>query len=116
MSIIAEYSDLTIQQVSRHTGLAESALRYYERIGLIGAVPRDESSGHRRYPPVLVAAIEALSCLRGAGMSVQDMRTYVANMRRGLIAGCALTCAGRRGCLAGAAGVSDDVRWLSMSL
>src|ERR1700751_4857015 len=87
MSIIAEHSDLTIQQVSRHTGLAESALRYYERIGLIGAVPRDESSGHRRYPPDLVAAIEALSCLRGTGMSVQDMRTYVANMRRGLIGG-----------------------------
>jgi len=86
MSIVAEHSHLTIQQVSRHTGLAESALRYYERIGLIGAVPRDESSGHRRYPPDLVAAIEALSCLRGSGMSVQDMRTYVANMRRGLIA------------------------------
>src|SRR5882757_2906980 len=72
MSIIAEHSDLTIQQVSRHTGLAESALRYYERIGLIGAVPRDESSGHRRYPPDLVAAIEALSCLRGSGMSVSE--------------------------------------------
>ena len=83
MSIIAEHSDLTIQQVSRRTGLAESALRYYERIGLIGAVPRDQSSGHRRYPPDLVAAIEALSCLRGTGMSVHDMRAYVANMRRG---------------------------------
>jgi MerR family transcriptional regulator, aldehyde-responsive regulator len=86
MSVIAEYSGLTIQQASRHTGLAESTLRYYERIGLIGAVPRDESSGHRRYPPDLVAAIEALSCLRGTGMPVQDMRNYVANMRRGLIA------------------------------
>src|SRR6201987_2807901 len=85
MSIIAEHSDLTIQQVSRHTGLAESALRYYERIGLIGAVPRDESSGHRRYPTDLVAAIEALSCLRGTGMSVRDMRTYVPNRRRGVI-------------------------------
>src|ERR1700742_3738448 len=86
MSIIAEHSDLTIQQVSRHTGLAESALRYYERIGLIDTVPRDESSGHRRYPPDLVADIEALSCLRSSGMPVQDMGTYVANMRRGLIA------------------------------
>src|ERR1700756_2595093 len=84
MSIIAEHSDLTIQQVSRHTGLAESALRYYERIGLIGAVPRDESSGHRRYPPDLVAAIEAMSCLRGTGMSVADMRAYFANMQLGL--------------------------------
>jgi hypothetical protein len=31
--------ELTIQQVSRRTGLAESALRYYERIGLIEEVP-----------------------------------------------------------------------------
>src|ERR1700751_2716219 len=84
MSVIAEHWDLTIQQVSRHTGLAESALRYYERIGLMGAVPRDEHSGHRRYPPDLVAAIEAMSCLRGTGMSVADMRGYLANMQLGL--------------------------------
>ncbi|MET0700316.1 MAG: MerR family DNA-binding transcriptional regulator, partial [Mycobacterium sp.] len=51
---------LTIQQLARRTGLAESALRYYERIGLIDPVPRDDSSGHRRYPPALVSAIESL--------------------------------------------------------
>jgi hypothetical protein len=28
------------------------------------------SSGHRRYPTELVAAVESLSCLRGSGMSV----------------------------------------------
>lgn len=44
-------ADLTIQQVARRTGLSESALRYYERIGLLDPVPRDPSSGHRRYPP-----------------------------------------------------------------
>jgi DNA-binding transcriptional MerR regulator len=76
-------AELTIQQVSRHTGLAESALRYYERIGLIDPVPRDVSSGHRRYPADLVATIESLSCLRGSGMSVADIRTYVANTKRG---------------------------------
>ncbi|WP_396929413.1 MerR family transcriptional regulator [Mycolicibacterium sp.] len=78
--------DLTIQEVSRQSGLTESALRYYERIGLIDPVPRDESSGHRRYPPELVEAIESLSCLRSTGMSVHDMRTYVDNMRRGTAA------------------------------
>lgn len=75
--------DLTIQEVSRQTGLTESALRYYERIGLIDNVPRDASSGHRRYPPPLVADIESLSCLRSTGMSVHDMRSYVHNIRRG---------------------------------
>lgn len=76
-------ADLTIQQVARRTGLSESALRYYERIGLIDPVPRDDSSGHRRFPPDLVATVESLACLRGAGMSVRDMRSYVANMRDG---------------------------------
>ena len=83
MPTIAATAELTIQQLARRTGLAESALRYYERIGLIDQVPRDPSSGHRRYPPGLVAAVESLSCLRGAGMSVADMRAYVDNIRRG---------------------------------
>jgi hypothetical protein len=39
----------TIQQVARLTGLSEYTLRYYERIGLIDRVSRDDSSGHRRY-------------------------------------------------------------------
>jgi DNA-binding transcriptional MerR regulator len=69
---------LTIQQVSRRSGLSESTLRYYENIGLIDKVPRDERSGHRCYPPDLVAATEAMSCLRGMGMSVADMRAYLA--------------------------------------
>jgi MerR family transcriptional regulator, aldehyde-responsive regulator len=86
ISITTDEAELTIQQVSRRTGLAESTLRYYERIGLIDAVPRDQSSGHRRYPPDLVAAIESLSCLRGTKMSVHDMRAYVVNMRRGRVA------------------------------
>ncbi|MDT5323242.1 MAG: MerR family transcriptional regulator, aldehyde-responsive regulator [Mycobacterium sp.] len=63
-------SELTIQQVS--TPPAESALRYYERIGLIDAVPRDASSGHRRYPADLVATIESLSCLRTPPDSTTD--------------------------------------------
>ena len=39
---------LTIQDVSRRSGLSEPTLRYYEQVGLIGPVERDESSGHRR--------------------------------------------------------------------
>lgn len=75
--------DLSIQDVSRQSGLSESALRYYERIGLIQPVPRDPGSGHRRYPPDHVTAIESLSCLRSTGMRVHDMRTYVNNLARG---------------------------------
>lgn len=74
---------LTIQEVSRRSGLSEPTLRYYEKIGLIEHVERDESSGHRRYGAGVVARIEALACLRATGMSVQDMRAYLDNFRDG---------------------------------
>lgn len=74
---------LTIQEVAQRSGLSEPTLRYYEKIGLIEHVERDESSGHRRYGPAVVSRIEALACLRTTGMSVQDMRAYLANLREG---------------------------------
>jgi len=77
---VSDTPGMTIQEVSRLSGLSEPTLRYYERIGLINAVDRDESSGHRRYGPAVVATIEALSCLRSAGMSVQDMRAYLQHL------------------------------------
>ncbi|MEV0379487.1 MerR family DNA-binding transcriptional regulator [Nonomuraea sp. NPDC050643] len=45
---LADASPLTIQDVSRLSGLSEPTLRYYEKIGLIDPVDRNESSGHRR--------------------------------------------------------------------
>src|SRR5580692_8880114 len=74
---------LTIQDVSRRSGLSEPTLRYYEQVGLIGPVERDESSGHRRYREGDVDALQALACLRAMGVGIVDMRTYQANRRRG---------------------------------
>ncbi|RAY11903.1 MerR family transcriptional regulator [Actinomadura craniellae] len=76
-------SPMTIQEVSRLSGLSEPTLRYYEKIGLIAPVDRDESSGHRRYTAAAVARIEALSCLRATGMSVHDMRAYLRHLDDG---------------------------------
>ncbi|MFC8843775.1 MerR family transcriptional regulator [Streptomyces griseoincarnatus] len=70
-------ASVSIQDMSKISGLSEATLRYYEKIGLIGPVPRDESSGHRRYGGQAVVMIEALGCLRATGMSVQDMRDYL---------------------------------------
>ncbi|MGD0068185.1 MAG: MerR family transcriptional regulator [Streptosporangiaceae bacterium] len=77
---------LSIQEVSRRTGFSESTLRYYERIGLIGAVPRVSSSSHRRYEAGTVDTLEALACLRSAGMSIDEMRGYLAGVVEGLAA------------------------------
>jgi DNA-binding transcriptional MerR regulator len=74
---------LTIQDVSRRSGLSEPTLRYYEEIGLIGPVARDERSGHRRYRDEDLDTLQALACLRAMGVSIEDMRTYQANRARG---------------------------------
>jgi len=69
--------DLTIQQMAHRSGFSEPTLRYYEKIGLLGEVARDESSGHRRYGPATVDRVEALACLRSSGMTVGGMRRYL---------------------------------------
>jgi MerR family copper efflux transcriptional regulator len=74
---------LRIQAVSRQSGLSEPTLRYYEEIGLIGPVARDESSGHRRYRPEDLDVLQALACMRALGVGIEDMRTYQANRSRG---------------------------------
>jgi DNA-binding transcriptional MerR regulator len=74
---------LSIQDVARHCGLSEPTLRYYEEIGLIGPIARDERSRHRRYGDGDVDRIEVLTCLRAVGMGIEEMRTYLDNRRRG---------------------------------
>lgn len=74
---------LTIQETSRLTGLSEPTLRYYEQVGLIGPVARDDSSRHRRYRESDIDELQALACLRAMGVGIDDMRTYQANRRLG---------------------------------
>ncbi len=74
---------LTIQDVSRRSGLSEPTLRYYEEVGLIGPIDRDAGSGHRRYHTEDVDTLQMLACLRTMGMGIQDMRTYQTNRTRG---------------------------------
>jgi MerR family copper efflux transcriptional regulator len=73
---------LTIQEVSRRSGLSEPTLRYYEEVGLVGPVDRDTRSRHRRYQDADLDVLQALACLRALGMGIEDMRTYQANRAR----------------------------------
>jgi MerR family transcriptional regulator, copper efflux regulator len=74
---------LTIQDMSRRSGLSEPTLRYYEEVGLIGPVERDPSSRHRRYRDEDLDTLQALACLRAMGVGIEDMRTYQANRALG---------------------------------
>ncbi|CAM5643550.1 MULTISPECIES: MerR family transcriptional regulator [Streptomyces] len=75
--------DLTIQEMARRSGFSEPTLRYYERIGLLGEVARDASSGHRRYDPATAERVVALACLRSSGMTVNGMRRYLDLLAQG---------------------------------
>jgi len=77
---------LTIQDMSERCGLSGPTLRYYEEVGLIGPIARDERSGHRRYGDEDLDTIQALACLRAMGVGIEDMRTYQANRKRGRVA------------------------------
>jgi len=73
---------LTIQEVSRVTGLSAHTLRYYERIGLIHPIAREENT-RRRYTADDVGWIDFLLKLRATGMSIKDMQKYAELQRQG---------------------------------
>src|SRR6202789_1794909 len=76
-------TELTMQDMSRQSGLSGPTLRYYEEVGLIGPIERDPSSRHRRYREEDLDTLQALACLRAMGVGIEDMRTYQANRARG---------------------------------
>ncbi|MFE6648062.1 MerR family transcriptional regulator [Nocardioides sp. NPDC057772] len=73
----------TIREVATLTGLPASTLRYYETIGLIEPVSRGASSGHRVYDESDLDKLTGVACLAAIGLSIDDMRTYVSNVRLG---------------------------------
>ena len=73
----------TIREAAALTGLPSSTLRYYEGIGVIPPVSRGESSGHRVYLESDLDQLTSVACLAATGMSIGDMRQYVANAPRG---------------------------------
>jgi DNA-binding transcriptional MerR regulator len=69
-------TSLTIAEVAERTGLTAYTLRYYERIGLIAAVPR-APGGQRRYASADMDLLDFLLRLRETGMSIQGMQAFV---------------------------------------
>ncbi|MDM0009788.1 MerR family transcriptional regulator [Variovorax sp. J22G73] len=68
-------TSLTIAEVAERTGLTAYTLRYYERIGLIAAVPR-APGGQRRYARADMDWLAFLLRLRETGMPIQGMQAF----------------------------------------
>ena len=62
---------------AHRTGLSLDTLRYYEREGIIGPIRRD-TGGRRRYTEDDLAWIGIVTCLRDAGLGIDDLRRFTA--------------------------------------
>ncbi len=73
---------LTIQEAAEATGLSAHTLRYYERIGLIHPIDREENT-RRLYTTDDLGWINFLMKMRATGMSIRDMQRYAQLQRMG---------------------------------
>jgi MerR family redox-sensitive transcriptional activator SoxR len=62
---------LTIGEVSRRSGVASSALRFYEERGLISS--ERHGSGHRRYPRPVLRRIAFIVFAQRVGLSLDEI-------------------------------------------
>ena len=67
----------TIGEVAEQTGVAPSALRYYEDLGLMPRAPR--VSGQRRYRQDAVDLVGMILLLRDVGFSLAEIKALVAS-------------------------------------
>jgi len=66
---------LTIGELARRAGVATSALRYWEELGLLEAPER--LSGRRRYPESALAQVGAILLLRDAGFTLAEQKALL---------------------------------------
>lgn len=75
-------TSLSIQQAAVATGLSVHTLRYYERIGLLDPIRREDNL-HRRFRQEDLLWIRFLLKLRSTGLPIRDMLRYAELRRQG---------------------------------
>lgn len=71
-------SVLTIAEVSRRSGVAASALRYYEERGLIAS--QRAGSGHRRYRRPVLRRIAFIVFAQRVGLTLEEIAAELAQL------------------------------------
>ncbi len=72
----------SIKEAAAETGVTAHTLRYYERIGLLEPVGREEN-GRRRYNEGNLYSVRFLTMLRATGMPIRDMLVFMQLTRAG---------------------------------
>jgi len=75
--------ELTIGEVAARSGVATSALRYYEERDLITSTRA--SSSHRRYPRAVLRRVAFIVFAQRVGLSLEEIREELAKLPAGRV-------------------------------
>ena len=67
----------TIDEAAQRMGMSKDTLRYYEKEGLLPPIAKG-TNGHRRYTEDDLGWVKFLQLLRGTGMPIREMKSFVA--------------------------------------
>ena len=70
---------MTVGEFALATGLSAKALRFYDERGLLAPADVDAHSGYRRYEPGQIRTAAQIRVLRAAGLTVDDVRSVLAD-------------------------------------
>jgi MerR family transcriptional regulator, redox-sensitive transcriptional activator SoxR len=76
-----EEATLSIGDVARTAGVAVSAIRFYERNGLLPEA--DRVGGQRRFAPATVRRLEVIDVAKQAGFSLEEVRVLLDSIDQG---------------------------------
>ena len=71
-----------IGEIAQRAGVSVEAVRYYERIGVLGTAPRT-GSGIRRYPPEAIERIHFVKQAQSNGLTLAEIRELITLKQRG---------------------------------
>jgi MerR family redox-sensitive transcriptional activator SoxR len=69
---------LSIGEVAKRSGIATSALRFYEERGLIRA--ERNRSGHRRFPRAVIRRVAFIVFAQKIGLTIEEIRVELAKL------------------------------------
>ena len=72
---------LTISEVARQVGLRPSAIRYYEKLGIL--LPAQRRSGQRRYDETMLYRLAVIQRARQIGFTLNEIRELFFGFRDG---------------------------------
>ena len=71
---------MRISDLEAATGVGRHALRYYEREGLLGEIPRGHNN-YRDYPESLAKQVRLLRSMQSLGFSLGEIREVLESLR-----------------------------------